>query len=247
MTEDELRLWILWERCRRGDGEVREEVCKNTREKLAVWHLPLVDFWVRKMSSEMPWASREDLKQAGAIGLLEAIDRFDFKRGYKFSTYARYWIRAKIWDSPEVTRGIPRRQGQNLRKVRRAHDELIQELGRKPVPEEIAQKAELTLEQVEAALNAMAVGFPELHEDPEVRYDSADDWDTVLSVEAALQSLSEREREVLIRTYWEGLSGSEIGQILGLTPNNVKQIRHRAMKKLREWFEVQKGGKDHEA
>jgi RNA polymerase sigma factor (sigma-70 family) len=221
----------LWERCRQGDG--------SARENLAVRHASLVRFWAHKIAGVVTWVTREDLYSAGNVGLLQAIDKFEPKRGYQFSTYARYWICAEIWGSPDVTRCVPRQQQENCRKVQAAQDVLARRLSRKPTVKELAEENGLTSEQVEDALRAMAIGFaqqpPASADNPAV--DTEGRLIAAADIDTALSKLSERERIILISHYWEGMSDAEIVRAIkefDLTENNVKQIRFRALKKMRK-------------
>lgn len=143
----------LWRRYQRGDERAREE--------LILYYLPLVRSWVSRVSRNATWANREDLAQDGIEGLIRAIERFDPDRGLEFSTFARHHIRGAIFDSAELTRNLPRLQRKNFIRVMRAHDDLGTKLKRKPTIEEIAQEAALSLEQVQNAIDASGIAFPE--------------------------------------------------------------------------------------
>jgi RNA polymerase sigma factor (sigma-70 family) len=153
--KDEEAEAMMWERYRKGDQQARDE--------LILYHLPLVRLLVSRISRNTGWASREDLMEEGVIGLVRAVERFDPNRGVKFQAFARRYIMGAVYDSPEMTRMVPRRQDENLRKVRLAHDELLKSLNRKPTLEEVAQKSRLTTTQVKNALDAGAIAFPSEH------------------------------------------------------------------------------------
>jgi RNA polymerase sigma factor (sigma-70 family) len=222
----------LWERCHQGDG--------SARANLALRHAGLARFWAHKIAGVVTWVTREDLYSAGNVGLLRAIDKFEPKRGHQFSTYARYWICAEIWDSPDVTRGVPRPQQESCRKVRDAQDVLARRLNRKPTVEELAEEIKLTPEQVNDALRAMAVGFaqqlPASADNPTA--ESEGRLIAAADIDRALSKLSERERIIIISHYWEGMSDAEIVRSIKefdlKSENNVKQIRFRALKRMRK-------------
>jgi len=114
MTDDELE---LWRRFRRGD--------RSVRDTLILKYAPLVAYWVRRIAPIVPWANREDLLQEGTLGLMRAVEKFDPELGLELTTFARYDICGAIFDSNEVTRGVPRHQHERDRKVSLAHDRLM--------------------------------------------------------------------------------------------------------------------------
>ena len=225
MTEDE---FTLWNRFRQRDNAAYEE--------LVILYLPLVRFWARKISETAWWANQEDLFQDGIIGLIKAFEKFDPERGSQFTTYARFYIQEAIFDSPELTRNLTRRQGEHNRKVRQAHDELAQTLERKPTFEEIAEKANLTVAQVKKALVAISIAFPDgladSQEPEQLNADMIKRQENIILIQDALTALSDREVLILTLRYGDDLSYLEIGKKLGLSRNSVSKICQRALKKL---------------
>lgn len=232
------------------------EAALRARDELVLRHFYLVKFWVRKMAPSIHWVPTDDLKSSGTVGLIKAVDRFDPCRGNKFSTYARYWIRAEIWDSYDVNRGMSR----NTEKVLRVIAILMEDLDHKPTVEEIAQKAELTPEKVEDALREIDICFAE--QPPEIDEDSDESSFNVSDVtainpetdavntdylERLFSKLSDREAQILILTYWEDKNSSEIAVQLNLTETNIKVIRSRTLKKLGNIIRQQEGGEDYES
>lgn len=224
-------------------------------------HLRPVKFLADQIHRKVNWVDREVLMNEGVIGLLKAMDRFDYNCGVEFSTYARNDIRGAILASPEVSNNLPRRPYENLKKIRQAQVDLAMRLERKPTLDEIAEKIELTVSQVTEALDAwhiaFADGFPD-HEagsdsDPEADERSkthsaliegkagADEpWQNVndaIVIEKALSRLSERESLIVTRYYWEDQTDSEIAKGLGLTLSNARRIRLGALKKLHGMLE----------
>lgn len=202
--------------------------------------------------------SLEDLINEGNIGLMKAARRFDERRGFKFISYAVWWVRQAIMqaiaDQSRTVR-LPQNRTVVLHKVHRVLGRLQQELGRHPLPEEIAQAAELKLQEVREALR---IGQPEVHldevmggDDERTLGDSIADLTeaasadtTVLErsrdedLEQALASLPAREAEIL-RLYYgmsheRSLTLEEIGDRFGLTRERIRQLKERALRRLRE-------------
>jgi RNA polymerase primary sigma factor len=203
-----------------------------------------------------------DLIQEGIFGLIRAAEKFDWRRGFKFSTYATYWIRQAIqrgMENKERTIRIPTNVLQRERKAARAEKELTSELGRKPTAEEVAERAELALRDVEA-LRDMARTVTSLDrpvgEGGEAAFGDllpsdapAPEEEVTVSlresaVRHALASLPERERTVVELRY--GLDGEaapvgvqEISRRLGLRQNEVRTLERRALEHLSTVREIE--------
>jgi len=237
----------LWKRYHRGDETAYEE--------LVLHYLPLVSFWVKEISRKAWWANDEDLTQDGIIGLITAVKKFDPGRGIKFATYARYYIRGAIYDSSDLTRNMPRGQYNNYRKVRRAHDRLMQKLEREPtvdeIAEEISEKDKLTIEEIGDALAAMRIAFLEDSTDSvetaQPSTDTIQSQENIMRIQGALSSLSERESLIITQRCWGDQNYSEIGEKLGLKEDTVNKIYHRAIIKLKERYVKQSEGKHYES
>ena len=202
--------------------------------------------------------SLEDLINEGNIGLMKAARRFDERRGFKFISYAVWWVRQAILqaiaDQSRTVR-LPQNRTVVLHKVHRVLGRLQQELGRHPLPEEIAKAAELKLHEVREALR---IGQPEVHLDEVLGGDDertlgdsiADLTDAAAAdtsvlersrnedLEIALASLPPREAEILRLYYGMGhersLTLEEIGDRFGLTRERIRQLKERALRRLRE-------------
>ena len=196
-----------------------------------------------------------DLVQEGNLGLMRAADRFDYKRGHRFSTYAAWWIKQAVRRAL-LGQGKGLRMPAHLAEIRsqvlRARRELLQEQGREPSPEEIAERSGLTLEKVrvigELALDPLSLDAP-VGEEGDTRFGdllageepTADDElarrRLVEHTRELLDGLTPREREVLERRY--GLDGDEdetleeIGRSFSLTRERIRQIEAKALEKLR--------------
>src|SRR3990170_2206681 len=196
-----------------------------------------------------------DLIQEGNMGLMRAITRFEYTKGFKFSTYATWWIRQGITralaDQSRTIR-IPVHMVERMNRVGRVRRALVQKLGREPTPEEIAPQVEMTPTQVEEILRVVQeplglqdpVGGEELQLQDLIRDEvSPSPYDRVLTTEVS-QRLADildtlTPKEALVSKMRFGLGGAkestleEIGTVMGITRERVRQIESQALKKLR--------------
>jgi RNA polymerase primary sigma factor len=227
----------------------------GAREALVLANAYIVPHVVKRFSNGIiPFA---DLVQDGYVGLMKAVDRFDPDRGYRFSTYAFWWIRRSMSEAfthhSRLIR-LPDSLRENLRRMRSVRDELREELGRRPTPQELAERMEVSLKKINKLLHVA----PEPNAIDDLAHGGDESWGTLTrgaehvdpltsaignemqaQAHEALEQLDPRERRVIRLRFGfdhdECMTLSQVGEVVGLSRERVRQIERIAMNKIHDW------------
>jgi RNA polymerase sigma factor FliA len=235
--------------------EFKETGSRTARERLILHYAPLVKYVAGRLGAGLPQSVEQaDLVSNGMFGLMDALDKFDTAREVKFETYAIPRIRGAILDELRAMDWVPRSIRFKAREVDKAQTKLEAKLGRAPTDPEVADQLGISIEELHEVITQISlvsvmaleevVGGDEKGEQRSLLDTLADaaTSDPTAGLEgqemrgllaAAINSLSEREKIVITLYYFEGLTLSEIGDILGVTESRICQIHTKAVGVLR--------------
>jgi RNA polymerase sigma factor for flagellar operon FliA len=222
------------------------------KEDLILRFAPLIKLIVNRIAIRLPpHVDTEDLVNAGVIGLMDAIEKYDPMRGTSFKTYAEFRIRGAILDELRTLDWFPRSIRQKVNRLETAYADLERQLGRAATDEEVAAALNIDLEEFyETLAQASAVSLVSLYDmgreegeerslldcvasgedDPAMALESQEVYETI---GRAIERLPEKERIVISLYYYDELTMKEIGKVLNLTESRVSQIHTKAVLRLR--------------
>lgn len=231
----------------------RRDRSPAARERLILHYSPLVKLMAAGMASRLPSSvDAADLVSYGLFGLMDALDRYEPERGFRFETFARQRIRGAILDELRALDWVPRSIRAKARQIEQATERLERRLGRSPSDEEVARDLGVSLEDLRddivqvsfasvTALDADARGnegadvslLDALASGPSAPAARFEEQEAHLLLRHAVRGLPERDRAVVVLTYFEGMTLAEVGEVLGVSESRVCQIHGRAIRELR--------------
>ncbi|MCM3128739.1 MULTISPECIES: FliA/WhiG family RNA polymerase sigma factor [unclassified Paenibacillus] len=242
----------LWERWKeQGDLDARNQLIEK--------HLHIVQYVSSRLAVGLPKnVSKDDLESNGALGLMDALDKFDYKRGLQFETYASWRVRGAILDGLRQGDWVPRSVREKAKKIEEAYQHLEQRYSRSVTDEEMGQYLDVSAGDFRNMLQEVAVMSLYSLEDP-LREEDAETRMSLLIDEKAyapeqtvrdihlkqalmqgIDKLTEKERIVVSLLYYEDLSLSEIAEVMSLSPSRISQLHSKAILRLRGTLEKQR-------
>ncbi|QNK54784.1 FliA/WhiG family RNA polymerase sigma factor [Paenibacillus sp. PAMC21692] len=237
-----IQMWQAWKE--QGDIEAKKSLIEN--------YLPLVDFVTNRMAIGLPKnVIKDDLASNGVMGLIDAIEKFDYKRGLQFETYASWRIRGSIIDGLRQGDWVPRSVREKAKRVEDAYQVLEQQYMRSVSDAEVSRYLQITEKEFTVMLQDISVASICSLEDP-IREEESETRMSLLVDEKAkkpeqtvhevylkeslvkgIDRLTEKERTVVSLFYYEELSLSEIAEVMSLSPSRISQLHSKAILRLR--------------
>lgn len=230
----------------------REERILTAKQALIETYLPLVDYVSNRLSIGLPKnVAKEDLSSFGVMGLIDAIEKFDYERGLQFETYASWRIRGAIIDGLRQGDWVPRSVREKAKRIEEAYQKLEQQYLRSVTDSEISdylQISETEFQQMvqdiaittvcsiddpirdEESETRLSLMIDEKAKNPESKVNEFYLKDTLAQ---AIEKLTEKERTVVSLFYYEELSLSEIAEVMSLSPSRISQLHSKAMLRLK--------------
>ncbi|PZD93713.1 FliA/WhiG family RNA polymerase sigma factor [Paenibacillus sambharensis] len=244
-----IELWQKW----------KEDKDIQAKKQLIEHYLPLVDYVTNRMAIGLPKnVSRDDLASNGVMGLIDAIEKFDYQRGLQFETYASWRIRGAMIDGLRQGDWVPRSVREKAKRIEEAYQHLEQEYLRTVSDKEISSYLNVSEREFQTMLQDIAVTTVCSLEDP-IREEESETRLSMLIDEKAknpdhkvqefflketlvkgIERLTEKERIVVSLFYYEELSLSEIAEVMQLSPSRISQLHSKAILRLRGALDKQK-------
>ncbi|MFC4811264.1 FliA/WhiG family RNA polymerase sigma factor [Paenibacillus sp. GCM10023250] len=244
-----MEIWRKW----KEDGDI------EAKKRLIEQYLSLVDYVSNRMAIGLPKnVSKDDLASNGVMGLIDAIEKFDYRRGLQFETYASWRIRGAIIDGLRQGDWVPRSVREKAKRIEEAYQILEQQYMRSVEDAEISGYLNVTVKEFGVMLQEIAVTTVCSLEDP-IRDEESETRLSLLVDEKAknpdykvhefflkeslirgIDRLTEKERTVISLFYYEELSLSEIAEVMSLSPSRISQLHSKAILRLRGALEKQK-------
>jgi RNA polymerase sigma factor FliA len=237
-----IELWRLW----------KEEGRSEAKKQLIEVFLPLVEFVSNRLAVGLPKnVSKDDLMSFGIMGLIDAVEKFDYLRGLQFETYASWRIRGSIIDGLRQGDWVPRSVREKAKKVEEAYQKLEQQYLRTVTDEEISSYLQVSVQEFHQMVQDIAITTVCSIDDP-IRDEESETRLSLLVDEKAknpefavnefflkemlaksIERLTEKERTVISLFYFEDLSLSEIAEVMSLSPSRISQLHSKAILRLR--------------
>lgn len=244
-----IEIWQKW----KEDGDV------EAKKRLIEDYLSLVDYVTNRMAIGLPKnVSKDDLASNGVMGLIDAIEKFDYRRGLQFETYASWRIRGAIIDGLRQGDWVPRSVREKAKRIEEAYQKLEQTYMRTVSDSEISKYLNVSEKEFQNMLQEIAVTTVCSLEDP-IREEESETRLSLLVDEKAknpehkvhefylkdslvrgIEKLTEKERTVVSLFYYEELSLSEIAEVMSLSPSRISQLHSKAILRLRGALDKQK-------